>query len=71
MSGNADEGFTIMTQFLPCFLIHGTSFDKGRAQVVYTKCKIARVKSQSTDLFTQGIAVVIKSIHTRYCCCDK
>ncbi|XP_067950966.1 anaphase-promoting complex subunit 5-like [Watersipora subatra] len=55
MNGNAEEGYKTMTQYLPCFLIHGSCFDKGRAQVVYTKCKIAQAKSQSADVFTQAI----------------
>ena len=52
MSGNAVEGFIIMTQYLPSLLIHGSCYDKARAQVLYVKCMIAREQTDSSH--TQG-----------------
>jgi len=54
MSNNAEEGFNIIREYLPFFLINGSCLDKGRAQLLYTKCRIARVKSQTEDVMQEG-----------------
>ncbi|KAF6017424.1 ida [Bugula neritina] len=60
MSNNAEEGFNIIREYLPFFLINGSCLDKGRAQLLYTKCRIARVKSQTEDVMQEVITEGLK-----------
>ena len=58
MRGNAERACDIITEHLPTLLITGSCYDKGRAQLLYSKCKIAASKTQTKEVNGKGKSYV-------------